>query len=496
MKSFEELQAGLGAAWSLNKPGSGAEHVLVSLPSYTLGDSLKAHYQERIPALEHRSLLATLLLARIPSCELVALFSVLPDPELVDYYFDLLPKGTADSVRSRLRIVVVPGSPTRSLAANLARQPALMAALRASFANRPAFIEPWNVTDDEIEVARHLDAPIYGTSPAQWPLGFKSAGRRLFTDAGVPVAPGREDLRTVDDVVAAGSALKAANPLLHSVVVKLDNSGAGDGNVVIDLDDDEDTCAASLWDKVAAIPAWYLRELELGGVVEALIEGASVSSPSVQLEISPYGEVQVLSTHEQVLSGERGQMYDGCRFPANPSYATDLADYGQAVGRHLAREGAVGRISVDFMARADSRGHWKLYALEINLRKGGTTPPFSALRHLVPGHYDLGSSRWQLGDGSSRYYCATDNLMDPAWLGLPAQRVIRAVEAAELGFDPQSATGVVLHMLSGLALDGRFGLTAIGATPDHAAGLYEATKVAVTDGARGRRMAAATRSPI
>ena len=496
MKSFEELQAGLGAAWSLNKPGSGAEHVLVSLPSYTLGDSLKAHYQRRIPALEHRYLLATLLLARITSCELVALFSVLPDPELVDYYIDLLPRDTADSVRSRLRIVVVPGTPSRSLAANLARQPALMAALRASFANRPAFIEPWNVTDDEIEVARHLDAPIYGTSPAQWPLGYKSAGRRLFAAAGVPVVPGHNDLRSVDDVVGAGTALKAADPLLHSLVVKLDNSGAGDGNMVIDLVGDENTCAALLRDQVSALPAWYLRELEQGGVAEALIEGPSVSSPSVQLEISPYGDVQVLSTHEQVLSGERRQVYDGCRFPANPSYAPDLADYGQTIGRHLVREGAVGRISVDFMARADTRGHWKLYALEINLRMGGTTPPFTALRHLVPGHYDLGSSRWQLLDGSSRYYCATDNLMDQAWLGLPAQRVIRAVEDADLGFDQKSATGVVLHMLSGLAIDGRFGLTAIGATPGHAAGLYEATKVAVTDGAHARRPVAATRSPI
>jgi hypothetical protein len=40
-----------------------------------------------------------------------------------------------------------------------------------------------------------------------------------------------------------------------------------------------------------------------------------------------------------------------------------------------------------------------------------------------------------------------------------------------LAFDPTRKTGVVLHMLSGLAIDGRFGLTAIAKTPAEAAEL-------------------------
>ena len=78
-------------------------------------------------------------------------------------------------------------------------------------AGRPAFIEPWNVTDHEVAVALALDVPINGSAPRLWPLGFKSAGRRLFKEAGVPVAAGCEDVRTIDDVlgrrrVAAGGA--------------------------------------------------------------------------------------------------------------------------------------------------------------------------------------------------------------------------------------------------------------------------------------------------
>jgi len=53
--------------------------------------------------------------------------------------------------------------------------------------------------------------------------------------------------------------------------------------------------------------------------------------------------------------------------------------------------------------------------------------------------------------------------------------VIRAVAAEGLQFDARTGTGVVLHMLSCLAIDGRFGLTAIGRTPEQAADLYERT---------------------
>jgi hypothetical protein len=53
------------------------------------------------------------------------------------------------------------------------------------------------------------------------------------------------------------------------------------------------------------------------------------------------------------------------------------------------------------------------------------------------------------------------------------------VAAAGLEFDRRTGTGVVLHMLSGLAVDGRLGLTAIGRTRPQAARLQAATLAAV-----------------
>ena len=474
---FEDLQTGLGAALAANRPGSRTEHVLVAMPSYSLGESLLSHYASRIPALEHRYLVAQLMLHRIPTCEMVFLSCQAPDPEVLEHYVSLVPEHLRPGVRARFRAVTVPDYSPRSMAAKLLDHPEVLEELRASFGGRPAFIEPWNVTAAEVEVAERLQAPVNGTAPDLWPLGFKAAGRRLLRSAGVPVPPGSEDVRDVDGVVAAVAGIRAVDPATTGVVVKLDDSGSGVGNAVLDLvspagtatDEDVRTWAGSL-------PDAFRRQLGDGGVVEQLVSDESLTSPSVQVDVRPDGEVVVLATHEQVLDGH---VYLGCRFPADPAYAVELARHGRAVGERLAGRGVVGRFSVDFVAVPEGTGGWRLLALEINLRKGGTTHPYAVLRNLVPGAYDEGLGRWVAEDGRSRSYVATDNLVDPDWLGLPPAAVVAAVDRAGLGYDREHGSGVVLHMLSCLAIDGRFGLTAIGHTPAEAERLHAATSDAV-----------------
>ena len=46
------------------------------------------------------------------------------------------------------------------------------------------------------------------------------------------------------------------------------------------------------------------------------------------------------------------------------------------VGQRLMREGVLGRFAIDFVAVRDDQNRWHVYAIEINLRKGGTTHPF------------------------------------------------------------------------------------------------------------------------
>ena len=58
------------------------------------------------------------------------------------------------------------------------------------------------------------------------------------------------------------------------------------------------------------------------------------------------------------------------------------------IGHRLAREGVIGRFALDFVVVKDQTGAWTSYAIEINLRKGGTTHPFLTLQFLTDGRYD------------------------------------------------------------------------------------------------------------
>jgi hypothetical protein len=472
MIPFSQLQQRLGDAWKVNSPSSSTDHVIVAMPSFSLGESTLAHYASRIPALEHRYLNAIFLLNTLPSCEFVFLSTVAPDPEVLEYYFSLFPSDRIDDAKRRMKVFVVPDSSPRPLAQKLKDFPEIISDLRQHFGGRPVFIEPWNVTPHEVAIAELLQAPINGTAPALWPLGFKSSGRKLFAKVGVPTPAGREDVRTPSDVVSAIRAIQSARPGCKGVVIKHDNSGAGDGNVVLRFDASDDSDGA-LRARVESLPAWYLADLLAGGVVEELVSGELFSSPSAQLDVTPFGEVRMLATHEQVLGGADSQVYMGCRFPADPSYAPQLAEYAIAIGKELAELGVVGRFSVDFVAAKDGASGWRIYALEMNLRKGGTTHPYATLRHLVPGTYDAAAGKWVCKDGTTRAYCSTDNMVDEAWQKLNPVSVIRQFREAGLQFDPVKGRGVALHMLSCLAIDGRFGLTAIGNSPADARSMFD-----------------------
>ncbi len=219
-------------------------------------------------------------------------------------------------------------------------------------AGRPAFIEPWNVTGNEVKLALALGVPINGCDPVLWPMGFKSAGRKLMREAGVPVPHGVEDVTTISGVMEAIAAIRAARPQCAGVVVKHDNSVAGDGNAVLRFGAGDAAWRA----KLDGLPQWYVDDLTKGGIVEELVSGSDFASPSVQVDVQPGEIVKVLATHEQVLGGEDGQVYMGCRFPAHDGYAPQLARYGEAIGKRLAVEGFLGRFSVDFaVARDDAR---------------------------------------------------------------------------------------------------------------------------------------------
>jgi hypothetical protein len=337
---------------------------------------------------------------------------------------------------------------------------------------------------------------MYGADPRLFPLGTKSGCRRLFAQAGVRHPAGREDLHSREDLVGALVALRAERPGAPAAMVKLNEGVSGAGNAVVQLgglpasgsDDEADAVQRRLADMELedtriGVDAYLAKLDERGGIVEERVAGDELRSPSVQMRVTPLGEVEVLSTHDQVLGGPSGQSYLGCRFPADPGYSGLITRDAERIGGLLAQEGVLGRFAIDFVTVRQGDA-WEAHAIEINLRKGGTTHPFLTLQFLTDGRYDPDVGRFLTPAGEERHLVATDHLQDPVLRGLRVEDLFDLLARSGLHFDQARETGVVFHMMSALTTFGRVGMTAISETPESAQALYDTAEQALLAEAR------------
>ena len=283
-------------------------------------------------------------------------------PDVIDYYLGLLPGVIPSHARPRLLHPGPADSSLRPLSLKLLERPRLLAQIRDLIPDKDrAHLVPYNTTELERDLAIRLGIPMYGADPRHFMLGTKSGCRKLFGRAGVSYPLGSEDLQTPEDVVAAlgGSGRRARDP---PAMVKHNEGVSGAGNAVVNLEglpapgDAAERAAlrgAAPVDEVrepAARYDLYMEKLaELGGIVEERVVGEEIRSPSVQMRITPLGQLEVLSTHDQVLGGPSGQCYLGCRFPADPGYATLITREAVKVGQELVGEGVLGRFAFDFV---------------------------------------------------------------------------------------------------------------------------------------------------
>ena len=70
------------------------------------------------------------------------------------------------------------------------------------------------------------------------------------------------------------------------------------------------------------------------------------------------------------------------------------------------------------MVVADNSGGWTPYAIELNLRKGGTTHPFLTLQFLTDGRYDPTTGLFLTPRGHEKHLVATDHLESDLLRGL------------------------------------------------------------------------------
>jgi len=406
---------------------------------------------------------------------------------IIEYYLALLPGVIPRHARARLSLVSVNDSSPRSVSEKLQERPRLLRQIKALIPDKSrSHLIPYNTTPLERDLALTLGIPMYGADPRLFELGTKTGCRTLFAEEGVPHPIGFEDLHTIDDLLAATIRMRTERPAIAEIIVKLNEGVSGEGNAIVRLEDLPAPSAPTERDEIAGrlrtmsfeqpdmpFDGYMAKLAERGGIVEERITGIEVRSPSVQLRVTPVGEVELLSTHDQVLGGPSGQSYLGCRFPADFGYARAISAEAEKVGRRLAREGVTGRFAIDFVAVKDTSGGWTPYAIEINLRKGGTTHPFLTLQFLTDGRYDPNTALFLTPAGREKHLVATDHLESPLLRGLSIDDLFDIVARHGLHFDQARQSGVVFHMISCLTEHGRVGLTAVGDTPAQADATYQ-----------------------
>ncbi|MEL6196539.1 MAG: peptide ligase PGM1-related protein, partial [Pseudomonadota bacterium] len=144
----------------------------------------------------------------------------------------------------------------------------------------------------------------------------------------------------------------------------------------------------------------------------------------------------------------------------------------------------LGRFAIDFVSVREGDA-WRHYAVEINLRKGGTTHPYQMLQFLTDGAYDPESGLYRAPSGQPLYYYASDNLRAPHYRGLTPADLTDIVVENGLHFHTATQEGVVFHLIGALSEYGKLGVLCVAGSAERAEALYHQT-VAVLD-REGRR---------
>src|SRR5256886_5294694 len=385
----------------------------------------------------------------------------------------------------------------RPLSLKLLERPRLLERIEAGIQDKErAHLVCYNPTFLERNLTLRLGIPLYGADPRHLPFGTKSGCRRLFAESGINHPLGSDNLTSIDEVVSALVQMRAQRPSMKQAIVKLNEGVSGEGNATVDLSNLDKSGDAAIFDRVRAMrfelgkvsfDEYAAKFRARGGIVEERvgIGAKEVRSPSVQLRITPLGKVELLSTHDQMLGGPTGQTYLGCIFPADPAYAIAITHDAAKVGELLRDAGVIGRFAIDFVVtRAHDSARWETYAIEINLRKGGTTHPFLTLQFLTGGVYDAESAIFIAPNGHKKFLVASDHLESPRYRGFTPDDLFDLAVRRRLHFGQVRQTGVRFHMLSALGSAGRLGLTAVGNSPEEAQSIFGEAKCVLDEEAR------------
>lgn len=337
-----------------------------------------------------------------------------------------------------------------------------------------AYLECFVLTEKEKHLVDNYNIPTWWSHEDLDYYKTKSGNRKILR--GVTAIP-----RGIENLHSYEESLHALKNLSHQTnarrfVIKLNDGVSGDGNGFINLKNGGSSIIEALENINFVSPKmttekFFTEMRKLGGVIEEFIEGENKRSPSVQLLLSPNGDFEILSSHEQILD-ESGSRFLGSEFPAKEDHRESIMREAEKVAKKLCTLNLSGIVGLDFLTVKNANGLIETYLIEMNIRKGGTTHPYwsartalGALPCPVKGTLRKGKKEW--------VYRSNDNLSDGGGCRRSLSGLMEKAEKAGLTYCPQRKTGAIFHMLSCWEPEGKCGATFIGETPEEAMILEE-----------------------
>jgi hypothetical protein len=438
------------------------------------------YYEERM--------LFFLFLLKYKKTKIIYVTSDCFNTSLFDYYANLIShkkKEVAD-IKSRLTHITVKNSKYLALTEKILHSNKALREISESISNKKtAVLRCYNPTKVERELAVALEIPLFGSAEKFDYVGTKSGSRKVFKLAELNLIPGSAYLKNYQELTASMAKLMKDYPTYKRLVVKLDQGAAGRGNCVFDVEgflekNDIEISVKTPNDKLAALIhkkfkqhckfelenetfEHYVKEFNrIGGIAELYVDGKIKYSPSVQLSISTGGIPNIVSTHEQILGGNEKQKYLGCAFPSLQDHRKLIIKEAKKVASWMAKKGMIGHFGIDFVVvKNKEEDKPKVYPIEINLRKGGTTHPYRIAHYLTRSKYNKLDGLLYNGK-TPIYYISRDFIVDEKYKKLDPKELINLVKNSKISFNKNTKEGVLIFMSGTIRKYGRFGAICIG----------------------------------
>ncbi|NXA05063.1 IQCH protein, partial [Sapayoa aenigma] len=388
------------------------------------------------------------------------------------------------------------------LATQLKYSPRTLQRIRVLTQGREAYMVGGVPHADELAVADVLGVPVLGSGPRAARLcRTKSGAKRVFAAARVPTPPGERDIHSKEQMIRALSQLILDNMEVQRWLFKVNEECGGNGTAYCDVVSHlecyrwlrEERHRHEVWSESRArelalvkisqelpgllaqhvqpvnekrFPTWekFLQTfLSQGGVIEAFPFSGSVTNVTVDMLIEPTGEIQIVSSGDQ-LHAEGPLQSSGTTIPQRSVDPAVLNSLCWKIGETCKSEGVVGYFSVDFVAFTHPQTmEQQVWATDLDLCYSDQLALTQLVLYLTDGNLDCGSSCLEAPPGpkkvqsqrvqdegtrtpppgSPRCAVASSQLWHCGLSGTSYNVLLQSCEARGVGFDLQEKQGTV-----------------------------------------------------